>query len=417
MKKNTYLLILGVLVTLSSFAQKGLNPHTYAFINIKNNSSIPLKNYPVTIPVSEITALFHDYTGQRIGIFDGKKEIQSQFDDLDKDGTLDEVSFLIDLDANDNEKLLVRMLPPNFEIPNFEKELFAELVTKEKIDSTYKYTLVQEASSDKDDMYNKMHHHGVAFESELIAYRLYFDKKQTVDVYGKITPRLEIPLTQWYPNDKQMASGDYGADIIKVGSSVGVGTFTGWSGTEALHFDQVSKRTQRIVVAGNVRNVVEIEVEGWQYAGKSIDAKIRYIQFAHHRDAKVEVHFKPDFNDSLIFCTGVLKLKDNKSHTDKGGLVGSWGWTFPEPDTIKYKRQTLGVGVFVPDVYAKSQAEDKRNNLVLISNNGTPTLTYYLTAAGLLEKKGYKTAQEFFNYLDAWKKELSTNVEISISEK
>ncbi len=414
--KKTILMGLTLLFTVSTFAQKGLNPHTYAFINLKNNSGIKHKDYPVTIKISDITSLFHNYTGQRLGIFKGKGEIQSQMDDLDKDGVADEISFLIDID--DDERLLVRMLPPNYEIPNFEKELFVELVTKEKQGDSYKYTLVEEISSKKDDMYNKMHHHGVAFETEQIAYRIYFDKKQTIDVYGKITPRLEIPMTQWYPSDKQMASGKYGTDILKVGSSVGVGSFKGWDGKQAMHFDSVQKRTQRIVAKGNIRNVVETELEGWYYQGKSINTKIRYIQYARHRDVKVEIIFPEDFKDSLIFTTGVLKLKDEKFHTDNSNLVGSWGWTFPEPkDTIKWCRQTMGAGVFVPEKYAKVEATDKRNHLILISNNGTPTLSYYLTAAGLIEKKGYKNSKDFFEYLDNWKNELMHPVEVSITEK
>ena len=46
------------------------------------------------------------------------------------------------------------------------------------------------ASSEKNDMYHKLHHHGPAFESEYAAYRIYFDNKQTIDTYGKKRPQL-----------------------------------------------------------------------------------------------------------------------------------------------------------------------------------------------------------------------------------
>ena len=35
------------------------------------------------------------------------------------------------------------------------------------------------------DTYHQLHHHGVAIESDLMAYRIYFDKKQTIDIYAK----------------------------------------------------------------------------------------------------------------------------------------------------------------------------------------------------------------------------------------
>ena len=81
--------------------------------------------------------------------------------------------------------------------------------------------------SDKDNMYNQLHHHGPAFESEYAAYRVYFDKKQTIDTYGKKLPRLELTETMWYPTDEQMAA-DYGYDNLRVFGSVGVGALKGW---------------------------------------------------------------------------------------------------------------------------------------------------------------------------------------------
>lgn len=416
MKKTITLLFLVSLTTSIALAQKDINPGTYAFITVENPDNFARKNSPVVVQVADIVAKFKKYNKQRIGIFDGKKEIQTQFDDLNNDGTADEVAFLLDLAPKAKVKLLVRMLPPDFEIKNYEKELFVELVKKEKVDSIYQYTMVQEASSDKDDMYNKMHHHGVAFETELIAYRLYFDKKHTVDVYAKQTPRLEIPITQWYPTVSQMANG-FGADIVKVGSSVGVGSFKPFDGNEAIHFDVIKKRTQRIVASGNVRNVVEIELAGWEFQGKNIDAKIRYIQYARHRDVKVEVIFPQDFKDSLVFCTGVQKLTDEKPYTDKKNLVANWGWSYPEKDTIMYKRQTIGMGVAVPDTYINKHFTDKRNYLILLNNNGANHIEYYLNACGLLEKKGYKTPDTYFQYLETWKKEVLSPLLVSISDK
>jgi len=416
--KKTFL-FLSLLFSLGVYAgDKDLTPGTYAYITVENPSDFARKDVPVVLKISDITAQIKKYNGQQIGIFDGSKEIFSQYDDLDKDGTPDEVAFLVNLKAKGKEKLLVRTLPVNFKRPNFEKEVYTEMVKRVKIDNRETHEMVTEASSDKDDMYNQMYHHGVAFETNLIAYRLYFDKKQTVDVYGKVKPQLELAQTQWYPTDDQLAQG-FGDDVLLVKGSVGVGTFTGWDGQSALHFDQVSKRTQRIVATGNLRNVVEIEVEGWKYQDQSIHAKIRYIQYARHRDCEVQVLFDPDFKDSLIFCTGVQKLPEEKFYTDKAGLVGVWGTDMPmtEPEKAKYGKQTVGLGVVVPAQYTKQQAEDKANHLVLIGNNSQPTITYYLTATAMKEKKGFKKAEDFFKYLEDWKKDVTNPVTVSFSEK
>ena len=77
------------------------------------------------------------------------------------------------------------------------------------------------------DTYHSLHHHGVAVESELMAYRIYFDKKQTIDPYCKRKPQLELAQSHWYPNDSLLAAG-YGDDILRVSGTVGVGSVKYW---------------------------------------------------------------------------------------------------------------------------------------------------------------------------------------------
>ena len=63
------------------------------------------------------------------------------------------------------------------------------------------------------DVYNNQHHHGPAFENELVAYRIYFDHRQTIDIYGKRRKGLELAHTQFYPTPEDIADG-YGDDIL-----------------------------------------------------------------------------------------------------------------------------------------------------------------------------------------------------------
>ena len=103
-----------------------------------------------------------------------------------------------------------------------------------------------EAWSDgpKVDTYHQLHHHGVAVESELMAYRIYFDKKQTIDPYCKRKPQLELAQSYWYPNDSLLAEG-YGDDILRVSGTVGVGSVKYWNG-KLYHIEDVGERQQWI---------------------------------------------------------------------------------------------------------------------------------------------------------------------------
>ena len=112
------------------------------------------------------------------------------------------------------------------------------------------------------DTYHQLHHHGVAVESELMAYRIYFDKKQTIDPYCKRKPQLELAQSHWYPNDSLLAAG-YGDDILRVSGTVGVGSVKYWNGTKMVHIEPVAERSQRIVSQTKNEATIEVSVRGW----------------------------------------------------------------------------------------------------------------------------------------------------------
>lgn len=367
-------------------------------IKVTNPNKAALKNAPVvvvldkykTIPAKERANLAVELNG---------KQISSQLDDLNKDGVADELVFLLDLKAEQTVPVLLKTIPAN-KRDSFPTEVYADMIFKPK---GGKMEFVQEMSSAKNDMYNQMHHHGVAFESALIGYRIYFDNKSTIDLYGKKKQQLELATTGWYPTDEQAAAG-YGDDALRVFDAVGVGTVKGWNGTKATHIDKFAKRTQRIVASGKLRTVVESEVEGWQYEGKKINMTVRYILYARHRDGICEVRASEDIAN---LATGVETIKGGPTTTDKKGLVGSWGTDYPVTDTVKYEKQTVGLGVYVPQPYAAKQVVEGLNNLVLMPYKKGETLRFYFTAAARKEKKDpFTSTEQFFAYLRNWKASL-----------
>lgn len=370
------------------------------------------ENEPVVIRLADIRKKFPGYVDGHVSVYNGNIEIYSQQDDLDGDGLWDELVFLTDLGAKE-EKTFVLHLNSDRKPLECTKEMNAQMFFNNP-DRSITPTL--EASSTADDMYEKMYHHGPAWESDKIGYRLYFDKKTTVDVYGKKRYRLELDDTKWYPTDQQLVD-KYGDDILWVGNSVGVGTLKGWDGETATHIDPISKRTARIVINGNLRTVVDMTVEGWQYQGESIDVTARYIQYARHRDMIVQVILdesatKRDFN----FSTGVQKVNQSEIYSDKDGLIAIWGTEYPTPDSVKYVRETFGLGVIVPRKNIERMTTDPLNHLIIIRNNKQSVIEYYATAASLKEEAGYKTAAEFFAYMQKLKQIVHHPVKVKLKK-
>ncbi|MDR2840565.1 MAG: DUF4861 domain-containing protein [Paludibacter sp.] len=369
-------------------------------INVQNPNSVLVTNAPVVVKLSSLTSLKNNQLSQ-LAVYLNGKQISSQLDDLNGDGTPDELVFLVDLAAGEKKSIVLKTISEKNRI-KFPREVYADLIIKEK-DGTRKF--VSEASSDKNDMYNRMHHHGIAFESALIAYRIYFDNKSTIDVYGKRKAQLEVETTGWYPNDEQLKNG-YGDDILLVNSWVGVGTVKGFDGAKTLHVENFDRRTQRIVSQGNIRTVSEIDVQGWQYEGKKIDLKVRYIMYARHRDALCEISANADIDN---LTTGVQQIGGGELLKDNN-LVGSWGSWYPQGDTVKYKKETAGLGVYVPNqdvstkIYPILSGVD---NLVVFPVKKNTTFSFYLTSVSAKEEFcPIKSANDFFEYLKTWQQSL-----------
>ena len=363
-------------------------------ITVTNPNKEALKNAPVVVVLDKYKIITTKERADLAVLVNGK-QISSQLDDLNKDGIADELVFLLDLKAGQTQSISLKTISAN-KRDSFPTEVYADLISKPKGGEA---KFVQEMSSTKNDMYNQMHHHGVAFESALIGYRIYFDNKSTIDLYGKKKQQLELATTGWYPTDEQAAAG-YGDDALRVFDLVGVGTVKGWDGKKATHIDKFNKRTQRIVATGKLRTVVESEVEGWQYEGKKINMTVRYILYARHRDAICEVRASENI-ENLV--TGVQGIKAGPTMSDNKGLVGSWGTDYPVTDTVKYEMQTVGLGVFVPVSYVKKQVVQGLNHLILMPYKKGEILHFYLAAAALKEeKKTFTTSTQFFAYLKSW---------------
>ena len=364
-------------------------------LKITNPNKSEVKNAPVVVSMDK----YKDIPSQKradLAVFVDGQQISSQLDDLNKDGIPDELVFLLDLQGGQTRQITIKTILAN-QRDSFPTEVYADLITKEKKGPKI---FVHEVSSTKNDMYNVMYHHGVAFESALIAYRIYFDNKSTVDVYGKKKTQLELATTGWYPTDTQLAEG-YGDDVLQVFSLVGVGSVKGWDGTKTTHIDQFDKRTQRIVAAGKLRTVVESEVEGWQYEGKKITMTVRYIMYARHRDVLAEVRASENIAN---LATGVQQTGGGPTMSDNKGLVGSWGTYYPVTDTIKFAKQTVGLGVYVPEINVTKNVVNGADNLILMPYHKGQTLRFYLTAVSRKEENTpFTSAEPFFAYLKQWK--------------
>ena len=392
------------LVMMAAFASIAMAQQTIQ-VTVENPTNAPRTDQPVVMSLAQYGQV------QSALVKTGDEEIPCQLDDLNQDDTFDELCFLADLKAKEKKPYTVTLYAEG-EPRQYPARVFAELLVRNsKVKEKNKHNNFLEsitARGDCADSYHALHHHGVAFESELNGIRIYFDKRQTLDLYGKFQKRLELQETQFYTTKEQKAEG-YGDDVLWVGNTFGLGAFRGWDGQQPTMIDPVRSRTQRIISYGPLRTIVELVDRGWQ----KLNLTIRYTQYAGHRDTDVDVYFNKPVADYL-FSTGIINVKGSEEYSDHQGLRGCWGTDWPSSDHENFKPETVGLGICIPQSYIKSEEPANKDQYTFVVGTSDHHLSYKIIYCSANESFGCHSAKEWFDFLKNWKQtEVEQPVKVS----
>jgi unsaturated chondroitin disaccharide hydrolase len=266
--------------------------------------SVPVLNKiaPDFYPGSQIVTASDASTVAEDAIVCHPTELPSQVDDLDGDSKPDELAFQIDLKPHQTRIVTItwgavdRIFRLRGDYENQTNAIFTK-----KID-------------------------GVGWESRRNAFRLYFDKRNAIDLYGKARPSLQLDRYATpgyiYHND----SPD-GRDIYLVADALGIGAPAGWVNGTAEHVADVSDRSSRIVSTGPVRAIIELTYKGWKIAGKSVDFQERITQWAGERGFWQTI--KSDNAGDLVFATGLTRQQGipelRSAATEDPAWLAMWG--------------------------------------------------------------------------------------------
>ena len=419
MKQTIALFLLSLMATAAS-ASKTIT------VSVSNPMNSARADVPIIVNLAnygEVRSALVTLNGQ---------EIPCQLDDLDQDETFDELCFLANLDKKEKQQYSVTLYDEG-EPRQYPARVFAEMVLSNTKDKKLKknqqnnYIESITARGDAAYTYNIQHHHGVDFESELNGIRIYFDARQTLDLYGKFKKQLELKETQFYTDDDQKKLG-YGDDVLWVGQTFGLGAFRGWDGQQPTLVEPVKTRTQRIISYGPVRTIVELIDKGWKAPSpltshpspltssfSPLNMTLRYTQYAGHRDTDVDVIFNKDVSD-YRFSTGIINVKGSEEFSNKKGLRACWGTDYPSTDTVKWSRETVGLAVLVPQKNIVSEEPANKDNYAYVLKVNGRQMSYKVTYTSANETFGYHSANEWFDYLKAWCKEVEKPVLVKVAD-
>ncbi len=395
---------------ISLFALLGgivANAQTSFNVTVSNNIKSDRTDQPVVIALQKYGEVQSALVKQADG-----SEVPCQLDDLDQDERFDELCFLVNLKGKESKTYTITLYKEGSP-RTYEPRVYTEMLMRnDKVKEKNKHNNYIESITARGDCansYNLQHHHGVSFESELNGIRIYFDKRQTLDLYGKFTKRLELRETQFYTSATQKKEG-YGDDVLWVGNTFGLGAFRGWNGTASTMIEPVKSRTQRIISYGPLRTIVELVDKGWKADAQKapVNMTIRYTQYAGHRDTDVDVFFNHDVAD-YQFSTGIINVKGSEEFSDKKGLRACWGTDWPSTDTVKWNRETVGLAICLQQQNIVKEVPGEKGtqggDYAFVVSTSSDRLSYKVAYCSANETFGFHSAKEWFEWTKNWKKE------------
>jgi len=275
-------------------------------------------------------------------------ELPSQADDLDGDNKYDELAFQIDLKPRQTRIVTIA---------------YGDTSTIQRLRDDYPRGTAAKFTMKFD---------GLAWESENIAWRIYFDKRNAIDVYGKRRPGLYLEMFG-APEYVYHWESPLGRDIYRIGDAIGIGAVAALVDGKVVKVSDVRERKWRIINAGPVRVIVELAYKGWQVGGREVNLTSRMTQWAGEHGFE---HFiTADGADGLTLVTGVVRHPElqekifQPTATEPALVSAWWGHQVEEegpPATAIHNLadQNLGLAIIAPGRQSKMGPDDSLNLLV-----------------------------------------------------
>jgi unsaturated chondroitin disaccharide hydrolase len=275
-------------------------------------------------------------------------ELPSQADDLDGDNKYDELAFQIELKPKQTRIVTIA---------------YGETATIQRLRSEYPKRTAAKFTMKFD---------GLAWESEANAWRIYFDKRNAIDIFGKRRPGLYLEMFG-APEYVYHWESPLGRDIYRIGDAIGIGAVAALVDGKVVKVSDVADRKWRIISAGPVRVIVELTYKGWKVGGREVNLTSRMTQWAGKHG--FEHRITAEGADGLTLVTGVVRhpgLEEKifePTATEPALVRAWWGHQVEEegpPATAIHNLpdQNLGLAIIAAGRESKVAADDPLNLLV-----------------------------------------------------
>lgn len=246
-------------------------------------------------------------------IRNGGQLVPSQADDINGDGSWDELAFMVSLKANEELLLDVAFVAPDV-YPQFEKRTNVRLGI-EQADHSFPEVDHYMAPGCRDSFKIIAQGESVSWENDKMAFRNYFDCRNVKDLFGKLKPGLIIDKIHTPEIPDYHVLSDWGMDVLHCGSSLGSGGLAMLENDSLYRLGSTDTYEYQKICEGPVRSVFDLKYSGWFVGEENLSAVERISIYPGKYWFQSDVTIS-GFTGEKQVVTGIVtsKLKNEPYH-------------------------------------------------------------------------------------------------------
>ena len=397
---------------------KKLFPKTLQ-VKVTNPLNQPRESAMVFVSEADIKRIAPKFNPKAFVVLDGGKEIASQYN-LKADKGI--VLVLDNMAPDAAHNLTIRYHEKGEVKRDYKKRTQAEISHKvggkfEKrkyIGGEFRNVDSLRVPAEHTDHSFYIRYEGPGWESDKVGYRFYLDWRNGVDVFGKRTNDMVLQQVGLDGFDSYHELQPWGMDVLKVASSLGVGSLAMFHNGEAERIAKTDSLISKVVENGPVYSSIQTGYYGWQVAGQELDLHSTLSIHAGTRLSHQQVQLEGGNPQNI--STGLINDKKAKLFTNKGngkqwGYIATYG-----KQSLNGEGDNLGIAVLYNPKDLIEITQDKNSHVVVLKPEANKA-EYYFLAAWELEPDGIKTGEQFIEYLNKAAQELANPVKVSLSRK
>ena len=213
---------------------------------------------------------------------------------------------------------------------------------------------------------------GPVLENDKIAYRFYLDSRHRFDIYGKRVPDLVMDTVGWDYHDVR----DWGADILKVGESLGFGSPGILYRDSVYTFSNADQVTVEVTDTGGAAAALSTTFAGLTVGAQQLTVREEWRLGAGRYDGEVSLAVTEGvLPEGASFTTGL-----NKLGTDVHILSGDSRTAVYTYGPQSFHHEDLGMAVVADHAYGPRSVDARLSHLLTFAPD-RPEVTYRMLAA------------------------------------